>query len=155
MKKNNKGKKEVNNFCKYLVIILVVIIIIILAYKRDVPNYWVDNVYLDTYTYNGETKVTLYYHLISDINHKNNEMKKGAPYFKCHNKKDDSFYYIIALESKKKINSDVSEEILGINDLDNYDKKQYNNSYEVINNEIIDNIKDIDYCTYLGIDTKF
>ena len=131
------------------------------------PHYWVDKVELNkdvNITTNGvltEGNVSLHFRLLSDkdnvavrYNSLISKTEYGKDqvimhvYFKCHNEKDNSLYTIDAYDKDSAFNVEkIPGGILGEYSAIN----EYNNYYTVKDKLVLDNIKDIDYCMFVGV----
>ncbi len=166
-KKVEKGNLLENRYVTMILIALVIVLAIKLQRKEDRPNYWVDNVYLESYDYNENNvttkKAELYFNLLSD---KPSEVKDSKSFlgtssknntldynkilnFTCHNKVTNDVYHIEAFDKEEGLRVALSEGGITENSLSN--EKSYNNHIIIENQKIIENVDNIDYCSFIGI----
>ena len=167
MKKKDTTEEKNWFSVKYVIVFLIIIIVLLILNnnKGENINYWVDGVYLESYTYYNEKIATprsiLHFNLFSDK--ESNIVKRSLfggettyynkldpskqLYFKCHNKTYDEFYYFYVSNEEEGLTVTVKDNTLS---LDTY-SSDYNNFYEVKDQIVNENAKEIDYCTFLGI----
>jgi hypothetical protein len=154
-----KKKKNDNIFnYKYIMgflIIIIIILLIDLANSKKVINYHVNNIKLDNYIFTSneekQPKATLYFNLYSNSNsHKLN--KFADIFFRCHNKITDEFYYLDVFDRKEGFNIEHVDSV-NINYLEDNNSTS-NNTFEIDNSVINENAKDIDYCSFIGIENN-
>lgn len=173
--KEGEKRKIINKeFSKRTFIVLVAVIAFFAALsflKSDkTPNYWVDNISFDIYEYQKEDQTTnsviLYFNLFSNKHHEaivkrqflsNTTVDDALDlssriYFKCHNKKDNEFYYfdVKAVDSNHLFTFEVIEN--GLKTYNNQDELKRTNMIEIDNEKIKQNANNIDYCSFIGIE---